>query len=136
MNKVTLFGRVSQKSELRQTSSGTDVINFSVATGYGERVTFVPVTAWNKQAGVISQYVNKGDQVLVEGHITASNNVRHDVKITEYKVTADFVHLIGSKSDGGGKDSFETTEKNPYDYQLKEPERKAPPVDTDSDLPF
>lgn len=132
MNKVTLFGRVSQKSDLRQTSSGTDVINFSIATGYGERVTFVPVTAWNKQAGVISQYVNKGDQVLVEGHITASQNIRHDVKITEYKVTADFVHLIGSKTDN----DFKTTEKSPYDYEVKEPERKAPPVDNDSDLPF
>lgn len=99
MNKVQLYGRVSYKGELRKTSSDLPVINISVATGYGDRVTFVPVTIWSKQADIVQAYVNKGDRVLIEGRVSASNTTRDDKKFTEYKVTADFVHLVETKKD-------------------------------------
>lgn len=128
MNRVQLFGRISQKSELRQTKSGVNVINVNVATGYGDKVTFVPVTAWDTRADIINDYINKGDQVVIEGRITANKIIKDNVSFTEYKVTADLVHLVGSKKD---KES-----KTPYDYEVKEPERPKQPQVNDSDLPF
>jgi len=130
VNRVQLFGRISQKSELRQTKSGVNVINVNVATGYGDKVTFVPVTAWDARADIVNDYINVGDQVVIEGRITANKIIKDDVSFTEYKVTADLVHLVGSKKDK------EPTDKSPYDYKVKEPERPKQPEVDDSDLPF
>lgn len=99
MNKVSIYGRVSFKSELRQTGSGKNVINISVATGYGDKVTFVPITVWDRQSEIVNNYVNKGDRLLVEGRITENKIVKNDVEFTDHKVTADFVHLVESKKD-------------------------------------
>lgn len=129
MNRVQLFGRISQKSELRQTKSGVNVINVNVATGYGDKVTFVPVTAWDTRADIVNDYINVGDQVVIEGRITANKIIKDDVSFTEYKVTADLVHLVGSKKD-------KESSKSPYDYKVKEPERPKQPEVDDSDLPF
>lgn len=124
MNKVHLYGRVSQISELRYTNSNIAVINFSVATGFGDRVTFVPVTAWAKQAELVSNFLGKGNRVLVEGRITSNKNVRNDVEYTEHKVTADFVEFVETKAEKDGV--------KPEDFEVEQPE----PKDNDADLPF
>jgi single-strand DNA-binding protein len=97
MNRVQLYGRIANDFTVRETQSGTPVVNINVATGYGDRVEFVPVTVWSNQAKIIGDYCKKGDRIAIEGHVTSSENTRNDVKFREYRVTADFVHLVESK---------------------------------------
>ena len=127
MNKVQVYGRVSQKSEIRKTGNGTPVINISIATGYGDKVTFIPITVWNKQADIVQAYVNKGDRLLVEGHITANKLTKNDIEFTDHKVTADFVHLVETKKD-------KQTEATPEDFRTNA--EKAVDAVVESDLPF
>jgi len=127
MNKVQVYGRVSQKSEIRKTGNGTPVINISVATGYGDKVTFIPITVWSKQADIVQAYVNKGDRLLVEGHITANKLTKNDIEFTDHKVTADFVHLVETKKD-------KQTEATPEDFRTNA--EKAVDAVVESDLPF
>lgn len=101
MNRVILYGRVSQKSELRKTSNETPVINITIATGYGDKVTFVPVVCWGKQADMVNAYVDKGDRLAIEGHISSNKNTRNDQNIIEYKVTADMITLVETKKEKG-----------------------------------
>lgn len=122
MNRVLLYGRVSQKSELRKTSNDNPVVNFNIATGYGEKVTFVPVVAWGSAAEIVDKYVNKGDRLSVEGHITMSKNIRNDIEINEYKVTANVVELVETKKEKEQNDP--NTNNNPE------------PKVTNDDLPF
>lgn len=76
MNRVTLLGRVGQSPEIKELAN-IKVAKFSLATSEsykknGEKVT---ETTWHnlvffgKQCDVIKTYVNKGDQLLVEGKI-------------------------------------------------------------------
>jgi len=127
MNKVQVYGRVSQKSDIRKTGNGTPVINISIATGYGDKVTFIPITVWNKQADIVQAYVNKGDRLLVEGHITANKLTKNDIEFTDHKVTADFVHLVETKKD-------KQTEATPEDFRTNA--EKAVDAVVESDLPF
>lgn len=99
MNKVQIYGRVAFKSVLRQTGNGTDVINLSIATGYGESVTFLPVTLWDRQAVIVNDFVSVGHRLLVEGHITENKFVKDGIGFTDHIVTADFVHLVETKKD-------------------------------------
>ena len=76
--QVTLMGRLGSDPELRHTATGAPVCSFRLAvqkqwqTPDGqlrEKVTWVRVTAWQKLAEVVSDYLTKGRQVLVIGDL-------------------------------------------------------------------
>lgn len=73
LNKVILMGRLTRAPEVRHTSSGTPVCNFSIAinNGYGENQTtdFINCVAWNKQAEFIERNFSKGKMIIVVGRI-------------------------------------------------------------------
>lgn len=75
-NKVLLIGNLTKDPELRYTPNGTAVANLRVAvnrkfkdrTGeLKEDTCFITVTAWDKQAEICNQYLQKGRAVFVEG---------------------------------------------------------------------
>ncbi len=78
LNRVFLIGRLTKDPEVRQTTNGTPVANFTIAinrrfrspTGeVKEETTFVGIVAWQKLAELCRQYLSKGRAVLVEGKL-------------------------------------------------------------------
>jgi single-strand DNA-binding protein len=73
LNNVNLIGRLGRDPEVRYTSGGKAVANFSLAVddGYGEKKTtsWVPIVAWEKTAELAQQYLVKGSQVAVSGQL-------------------------------------------------------------------
>ena len=76
LNKVLLIGNLTKDPELRYTPNGTAVTDLRIAvnrrfkdrTGeLKEDTCFVTVTAWDKQAEICNQYLQKGRQIFVEG---------------------------------------------------------------------
>ncbi|MDO8675777.1 MAG: single-stranded DNA-binding protein [Candidatus Omnitrophota bacterium] len=76
LNKVLLIGNLTKDPELRYTPNGTAVTNLRLAvnrkfkdrTGeLKEDTCFITVTAWDKQAEICNQYLQKGRAVFVEG---------------------------------------------------------------------
>jgi single-strand DNA-binding protein len=73
--ELILVGNVGREPELRFTSSGSAVCNFSLAVNRTwtdrnssekrEATTWFKVTVWGPQAETINQFVQKGKQVLV-----------------------------------------------------------------------
>ena len=75
LNKVMLIGNLTKDPELRYTPNGTAVTNLRIAvnrkfkdrTGeLKEDTCFLTVTAWDKQAEICNQYLQKGRAVFVE----------------------------------------------------------------------
>jgi single-strand DNA-binding protein len=78
VNKVILLGNAGQDAEMRSTSAGKSVSNFSLAInqsfrdkkdGYVQRVEWVRCVAWGKLAEIAERFVTKGKQVFVEGRL-------------------------------------------------------------------
>lgn len=78
LNKIFLVGRVTAKPELKSTPGGSLVVAFGVATNNiwtdkngkkQEEVTFHNVVFWGRTAETIAQYVDKGQEILVEGRV-------------------------------------------------------------------
>jgi single-strand DNA-binding protein len=78
LNKVMIIGRLGRDPEMRYTPSGRPVTTFSVATSRswntseGERrseTEWFNVVAWGSLAEICKQYLNKGQQVYVEGRL-------------------------------------------------------------------
>lgn len=68
-NQVILMGNVTRTPELHQTPRGKAVVDVGLALnervpdgqgGYTERVTYIDVTFWEKQAEIVAKYVEKG----------------------------------------------------------------------------
>ena len=85
LNKVTLIGNLGADPEIRSTTGGNKVANFSVATSRQwssasgekqEKTEWHKCIAWNTRSGagqqladIVEKYVKKGDKVYVEGSI-------------------------------------------------------------------
>jgi single-strand DNA-binding protein len=78
LNKVMIIGNLGRNPEMRYTPSGRPVTSFSVATARswvnaeGERreeTEWFNVVAWGNLAEICKQYLNKGQQVYVEGRL-------------------------------------------------------------------
>ena len=78
VNKVILLGNAGQDAEVRSTSAGKSVANFSLAInqsfrdkkdGNVQRVEWVRCVAWGKLAEIAERFVTKGKQVFVEGRL-------------------------------------------------------------------
>ena len=66
MNNCNFVGRLTKDPEAKSTASGKGVVNFSIAVdrykdAQGNKVTdFIPCTAWDPTASLISRYFKKG----------------------------------------------------------------------------
>jgi len=94
LNKVMLIGRLGRDPEMRYTPSGRPVTTFSLATSRtwntseGERRTeteWFNIVAWGSLAEICKQFLNKGQQVYVEGRL----QTRHweDAEGSKHSVT-------------------------------------------------
>ena len=78
VNKVILLANAGQDAEVKSTSAGKSVANFSLAinqsfgnkkSGSVQRVEWVRCVAWGKLAEIAERFVTKGKQVFVEGRL-------------------------------------------------------------------
>jgi len=69
--QVTLVGHLGQDPEQRYLPNGDPVVNFSIATTRkrkdGDVTTWWRCAMFGKRASVITQYLKKGDPILVTG---------------------------------------------------------------------
>lgn len=148
-------GRITRDLELKNTGTGTAVMNFSIAVerpfknAQGERETdFIDIVAWRATAENISKYFNKGDGIGITGRIQTrnyENNEGRKVYVTE--VVADsFDFPIQNKSsnqDGGNQpQQAQQTQQNDNPFADVNSDDPFESNDTDvtdidsSDLPF
>jgi single-strand DNA-binding protein len=79
-NKAIIAGHLTADPELRYTPSGKSVANFTVAAtrrfrdaddNPKEDTLFMDCAAWGKLGEMIAKHKAKGENILVEGHLTA-----------------------------------------------------------------
>ena len=96
MNTVSLIGRLTAKPELKTTTSGKNVTNFTLAVGRGDQTDFIDIVAWNKAAELITQYIEKGRELGVTGRISVrSYDDKDGNKRKAFEVVANDITFIG-----------------------------------------
>ena len=106
-NKVQLIGNLGNDPEIITLDSGKKLAKFSIATNEsyknasGEKVTDTQwhnVVAWNKTAEIIERYLEKGNEVAVEGKLTSrSYETKEGEKKYITEVVANEVLMLGGK---------------------------------------
>ena len=125
-NKVILLGRLTRDPELRYTPAGSPVcvfdlaVNRSYTTQAGERrdeVCFITIEVWGKQGENCAEYLKKGRQALVEGHLRQRSwETPEGQKRSKHEVRADRVQFMDARPAGpgpGGPGEEETPRPGP-----------------------
>jgi single-strand DNA-binding protein len=134
VNKVILVGNLGRDPEVRYTTSGTPVANFTMATTdrwtdpsgeRKERTEWHRIVVWGKQAEIVGEYLRKGRQVYVEGSLqTREWTDREGNKRTTTEIRAQRVQMLGRPDERAAPAA-------PAE-QVAEPE----PAFDDDDVPF
>ncbi len=118
LNKVMIIGHLGKDPEMRYTPSGRAVTTFNVAVSRswnssdGERrseTEWFKIVSWGNLAEICNKYLNKGQQVYIEGRLQTrrwedkDGNPRKSVEVVANEMT-----MLGDRRDKGqGSDSFD-----------------------------
>ena len=110
VNRVVLIGRLTRDPELRTTTTGKSVCDFSIAvqkrikpTDGSPDADFFRVSAWQSTAEFVANYLTKGRLVAVDGRLqsrkyTASDGTNREV----VEVVAESVQSLDRPRDDSG----------------------------------
>ncbi|NDC82492.1 single-stranded DNA-binding protein [bacterium] len=99
-NKAFLIGRLVRDPEMRVTSSGIAVTNFTIAVDRIKRrdaeksADFIRVVTWRRLAEICGEYLKKGKLVAVEGRLQMSSYEKDGEKITTSEIVADNLQML------------------------------------------
>ena len=134
INKVILIGRLGSDPEIRNTTDGKSIAKVSIATSeswknkesgeYEQNTEWHKVVFFGNLAGIVGEYLSKGDKVYIEGKIKTNkwNDKEGNPKST-IQIIANNMQMLGNKKD---KESF--VENNV--------EEKAADASDFQDIPF
>lgn len=113
VNKVVLVGNLGNSPEVKNTTSGNSVANFSLATSESwndkngnkqEKTEWHRVVVWGKLADLCGKYLTKGRQVYVEGKLqTRQWEDKDGTKRYTTEVVASTVQFLGGAQKDGNR---------------------------------
>jgi single-strand DNA-binding protein len=152
VNKVILLGNLGQDPEIRSTSDGREIANFSIATqeswkdkSTGERKD---KTEWHRVVvfsqglvGIVKNYVKKGTKIYIEGALqtrkwTDNNGVD---KYTTEIILQNFnstLQILNRVDDNNHSPSYVDNQNNNSDPVASTINNSATKVIIDDEIPF
>ena len=107
INRTVLTGRLTRDPELKSTSSGISVTQFTLAVNRqytnqdGSRsADFISCVAWRKTAETINKFFKKGSLIGIDGRLQSrSYDDKNGYKVYVTEVVVDNFSFLTSKSD-------------------------------------
>ena len=105
MNQSVIIGRLTSTPTLRNTESGVDVTNFTLATtrtyknkdGIYE-TDFINCVAWNNVAIISCEHLKKGDMISVSGSLQNKEiQTKSGDKVTVTELLVDRIKFLTTK---------------------------------------
>ena len=146
LNKVQLIGNLTAIPEVKETPNGQKVANFSIATNRTwkdasgtkqEQVEFHNIVIWGSLAGIVEQYVTKGQKVYIEGRLqTRSWDDPTGAKKYRTEIVGENIIMLSGKRDDNS-DSF--SQEAPDEVTPVKTRKAAPKAEEEiniEDIPF
>ncbi len=137
-NKVILAGRLVRDPEMKTTANGINITSITIATTRTwthngekkEQTEFHSAIAFGKIAEVISQYVNKGQLILISGRLQTRNWEKDGQKRYKTEIIVEEMQL-GQKS--GSSTGKQTTINTPEPIKTQQVDEDEITIE---DIPF
>lgn len=107
MQKILLIGHLGKDPDVRYTSEGKPVCNFTLAVNDRKDgpTTWYRVAVWDTQGEAAAKYLTKGRQVYVEGTPRISVTEKSGRTYVNVDVTAHLLHFLGAAQHDPGQGS-------------------------------
>jgi single-strand DNA-binding protein len=140
LNSVIIAGNLTKDPIFRQTTNGTPVVNFSIASNrryrdskdeWQEDVCYVGIVAWNKLAESCRDKLKKGNAVLVEGELQSRTfkTEKSDSK-TIVEIKARRIQFLNKRMGSSESSHTEEHEDAPTTFEDDTFEKYLSPEDT------
>ncbi|HRE41456.1 MAG TPA: single-stranded DNA-binding protein [Ignavibacteria bacterium] len=113
LNSVIIAGNLTKDPVFRQTTTGTPVVNFHIASNrrfrdkneeWKEDVCYVGIVAWNKLAESCRDKLKKGNAVLVDGELQSRTFKTEDQQSrTVVEIKARRIQFLNKRSGEKGE---------------------------------
>src|SRR3990167_3335527 len=133
-NQVILMGNLTRDPELRQITSGQNVVNFSIALNrsykdssgeWQEATDYIDCVAWAGLAERIAQYLSKGRRCMVVGRLQSRSWEQDGQKRSKVEELANDVTFLDSRGTGGGDGAESSYDQTPKDDAKPTPSKTA-----------
>ena len=133
VNRWVGLGNVGKDPEVKSTSGGTLVANFSIATtdrqkdaagNWQDHTDWTNLVAFGRTAEIVRDYVKKGSKLYVEGKLQTRSWEKDGQKHYRTEVIVNDLSLLSGRDDENKVSSSKVSETT-----------TAPDID-DSDIPF
>ena len=136
INVVVLAGRLTRDSELKKTDSGFAICNFSLAVNGSKKngdawedvAHFFDLTLLGKRGEALTQYLNKGQQIVVQGKLQQDRWEKDGQKRSRVKILVNDIQLVGGKKTETSGSATGSVDGNT--------EQAAPTENFTDDIPF
>lgn len=131
LNHVTLIGRLTRDAELKYTSNGFAISNFSLAVNrrrkngeqWVDEVSFFDINLYGKSAESLKQYLVKGKQIAVDGELRQDRWEQDGQARSKIIISANNVQLLGGNAgasqDGSSNNYSKPNEQSTGAYKPK-----------------
>ncbi len=136
MNLVVLIGRLTRNSELKYSQGGSAMLRFSIAVNRSRRnadgrwedePNFFDCVYFSKNADAMSQYLEKGRQVAIQGELRQSRWEGQDGQSrSRVEIFVNNLTLLG-QSQGGRQQAAPSPS---YSQTQSQPRQSAPVMDS------
>lgn len=118
MNHLAVIGRLTRDAEIKFSSVGSAIVNFSIAINRSRKIqgewvdeaSFFDVTAFGKIGESLKPYLTKGKQVAIEGYLKQDRWDKQDgSKGSKVIICAENMQLLGGSSREEGASYAEQT---------------------------
>ena len=127
MNKCFLIGRLTRDVALSHTQSGHAVAKFTLAVDRAKKDAgsdFISCEAWNKTAELLAEYVHRGDEIALTGHIHTGSYEKDGRTIYTTDAVAEQIKFLRKRHNASEMDAEEAKAQDDFAEA------------DDSDLPF
>lgn len=146
VNKVILIGRLGKDPEVRYTSAGGAVGNFTLATSESwtdktgqkqEKTEWHRIVAWGKLAEICGQYLSKGKQTYVEGKLQTREWVdKEGQKKYTTEVVAMNIQFLGAAGDRSTNNTATDFASSSPSSGFEMPQEPVGGTTQDDEVPF
>src|SRR5690625_3472669 len=133
LNRVVIVGRLTRDPDLRYTSTGVAVANFTVAANrpfknqQGEQeADFINCVTWRKQAENLTTYMKKGNLIGVDGRVQTRSYENQEGKMVYVtEILAENIQFLESRGSSQQRSGEQQGQSN-YQNQQQAPPQQQP----------
>jgi len=134
LNRIVLIGRLTRDPELRYTSNGTPVCNFTIAVerNYTNRkgehdVDFINIVTWRSLAENCARHLRKGRLVGIDGSLQIRKSENNNRTYINPEVNADVVQFLDYANNNNQRNNSQNNNRQQNSKNNSQKSKKQQP---------